>query len=268
RSGRVFIAGDAAHQMSPTGGLGMNTGVGDAVDLGWKLAAVLDGWGGQVLLDAYQIERKPVAVTSVTASSRVYQETMALPGGPLLLEDSSDGAAHRERFRRAFDGKRAVTEPISEQAKLGYCYDASPIVVPDGSLPISYEAPSFIPSARPGTRAPHAWVRPGISTLDYFGDGFVLLCLGVEPYDARDLQRCADERGVPFRVVEVRDPGIAKLYETALVLVRPDGHVAWRSNTPPADPGRLLDRVRGAMTNTKGDAACESPQSKATISPS
>jgi hypothetical protein len=235
--------------MSPTGGLGMNTGVGDAVDLGWKLAAVLAGWGGSDLLTFYETERRPVAVSSVMASSRVYEETMALPSGPALVEDSPEGDQLRQRFKDAFGGLRPVTEPIAESIKLGYCYDPSPIIVSEGAQADGDDLGPFSQSARPGVRAPHAWIEPGKSTLDLFGVGFVLLRFVEAPADG--LVRAADQRGVPFEIVDLRDQQIAQLHGRKLVLVRPDGHVVWRGDSCPEDPGRLIDQVRGAPVGVR-----------------
>ena len=122
----------------------------------------------------------------------------------------------------------------------------TPIVVPDGSPPIPYETPEYVTTGRPGRRAPHAWIAPGRSTLDLFGKGFVLLRLGADPPDADGIARAAASRGVPLRTADLPDPAIAALYERRLVLVRPDGHVAWRADAAPADPLALIDRVRGA----------------------
>jgi len=246
RDRRVFIAGDAAHQSSPTGGLGMNTGVADAVDLGWKLAALREGWGGPVLLDSYEIERRPVAVGSVMASSRVYQETTSLPGGEAIAADSPEGELARKRFMEAFGGVRPVSEPISENVRLGYCYEDSPIICPDGTEP-PQDGPTFIPSARPGTRAPHVWTAPGRSILDDFGGGYVLLRLGANPPETEKVVEAAKVRGVPLKVLDLTDAGVHQLYERQLVLVRPDGHVAWRADEPPVDADDLIARVTGAI---------------------
>ncbi|HZT52441.1 MAG TPA: FAD-dependent monooxygenase, partial [Stellaceae bacterium] len=240
-------AGDAAHQNSPTGGLGLHTGMGDAVDLGWKLAAVLKGWGGERLLDSYELERKPVAGNNVRASTAEFNVLADMPGGPEIAEDTPRGAELRHRFKEAFERTNQVTTPTyTENLRLGYCYDRSPIVVPDGSPPVPLEKEEYDPAARPGRRAPHAWIAEGRSTLDLFGDGFVLLRLGADPPPAGALVAAAAQRGVPLRVVDLAAPRIAALYERRLVLVRPDGHVAWRADALPADPRALVDRVRGA----------------------
>jgi 2-polyprenyl-6-methoxyphenol hydroxylase-like FAD-dependent oxidoreductase len=246
-SGRVFIAGDSAHACSPTGGLGLHSGLQDAVDLGWKLSAVLQGWGGASLLKSYEIERKPISIINAEVSSEEYDIWVALPTGPEIVSDSPEGAAYREYFLDFFN--RTAGERVSrltENLHLGYCYESSPICVSDGTPPIPIETPRFVPSARPGTRAPHAWIGNGRSTLDLFGRSFVLLRLGADPPDASSLRGAAAKRGVPFDIVDLADPEIAALYEKRFVLVRPDGHVAWRNDEMPRDPLALVDHVRGA----------------------
>ena len=245
--GRVFIAGDAAHQNSPTGGLGLHTGLADAVDLGWKLVAVFQGWGGAGLLRSYEAERKPIALHNVHASTDEFVLLAALPGGPEIAEDSAEGAAVRRRWAEAYRRSSGATSPIfTENLRLGYCYEGSPICVPDGSPAIPLETAEFVPSARPGTRAPHAWIGPGRSTLDLYGGGFTLLRLGRDPPSGDGLIAAAAERRLPLKVVDLADPKIAALYERSLVLVRPDGHVAWRADAAPKDSFSVIDRVRGA----------------------
>lgn len=234
RRDRVFIAGDSAHECSPTGGIGMHTGLEEAVNLGWKLAAVLQGWGGPVLLDSYEAERRPIAARNVDLATRSFRAIASLPGW--------------------HDTKRGVEWPnnpppwlsVPEHLKLLYCYEHSPICIPDGA-PTPMPLPErFVPSTRPGTRAPHAWLADGRSTLDLFGEGFTLLRLGTHPTDAAALIDTAKVRGVPLHAIAVIEPEIAALYETKLVLVRPDGHVAWRGDTCPPDARAVVDRVRGA----------------------
>jgi 2-polyprenyl-6-methoxyphenol hydroxylase-like FAD-dependent oxidoreductase len=242
--GRVFIAGDAAHQMSPTGGLGMNTGIGDAVDIGWKLGAMLQDWGGPHLLASYEIERRPVAVSSVTVSSETYVHETSLPAHPSIAEDSSEGERARRQFAEALRGRRGQgKERLHEGVKLGYSYEGSPIIWPDETK--TQATKDVILSCRSGSRAPHAWVGENISTLDLFGDGFVLLRFG-RNIDASPLVAAAAARRVPLKIVDIDNRDIAALYESKLVLVRPDGHVAWRADACPDDALALIDRVRGA----------------------
>lgn len=247
RHGRVFIAGDAAHQNSPTGGLGLHTGLQDAADLGWKLAAVLDGWGGERLLDSYGIERQPVALNNVRACTGEFELLAALPSGPEIEHETPAGAALRRRWAEAFyQSNRANMPMFTENLRLGYCYDSSPVIVADGTPSIPLETKEFVLSARPGTRAPHASIGDGRSTLDLFGKGFMLLRLGASPPSGEEIAAAAAARGVPLQVTDLADRNIAALYERRLVLVRPDGHVAWRADDPPADALALIDRIRGA----------------------
>jgi 2-polyprenyl-6-methoxyphenol hydroxylase-like FAD-dependent oxidoreductase len=245
RVGRVFLAGDAAHLNWPSGGFGMNTGVGDGVDLGWKLAAVYQGWGGAYLLDSYELERRPIAVRNVEEASRNKATDLALPIPPELEEASAAG----ERARRALG---ALIEQVRRREwhtlglQLGYRYDPSPLCLPDGTPPPPDDPGEYVPTARPGSRAPHAWLPDGRSTLDLFGRGFTLLRLRARDVDTRPLEAAARAVGLPLTVVDLDEPAIAALYERRLVLVRPDGHVAWRADAPPADAAALIDRVRGA----------------------
>lgn len=250
RDRRVFICGDAAHENSPTGGLGLHTGLADAVDLGWKLTAVLRGWGGAGLLDAYELERKPIALGNVRAATAAFNAFAALPSGPEIALDTPAGEALRRAFAEAFERSGHARSPLhTENFRLGYCYEPSPICVPDGTTRPPAEGAAFVPVARPGTRAPHAWLEDGRSTLDLFGRSFVLLRLGAAPPAANALIAAARDRGVPFDVVDLSDPALVALYERRLVLVRPDGHVAWRDDGPPTDALELIDRVRGAAAS-------------------
>jgi 2-polyprenyl-6-methoxyphenol hydroxylase-like FAD-dependent oxidoreductase len=245
--GRVFLAGDAVHQLSPTGALGMNSGVADAVDIGWKLAAVLQGWGGECLLDSYDAERRPIGIRNVTAATRFYATNEAFGRGNTLLEDdSAAGAAARCEM-----GERLVQHVGSEfrtlGLQLGYRYEDSPICIADGTAPPPDEPATYVPSARPGARAPHVWLDDGRSTLDLFGRGFALLRFAGAPHIS-PIETAARHRGVPLRVEDVASEEAAALYERRLVLVRPDGHVAWRADALPDDPLALIDKVRGAPT--------------------
>ena len=227
RDGRIFLAGDACHLHPPFGGYGMNMGVADGVDLGWKLAAVIQGWGGAVLLDSYARERRPtheaviaeaVANHSVLADS-FWQEGLeaATPEGARLR--SAVGARIATAKAREFHNLRCV---------LGYCYDDSPVIIPDGSAP-SRDSDIYTPSSRPGCVAPHAWLDDGSSLYDTFGGGYTLL--SKHEADHVEVRRAAaDARaaGIPLRTVQVPGAFAASLYPTAFTLVRPDQHVAWR----------------------------------------
>jgi len=247
-SERVFIAGDAAHLMSPTGAFGMNTGIGDAVDLGWKLDAMLRGWGGKDLLRSYDAERRPVGLRNVAQASgnlgRMLSTRKNLPA-PEVFQNGPAGDAARKSYGAWFT-EVMQHEWFSNGIMLGYRYDGSPIVWPDGTPAPPDEARSYRQTARPGARAPHVWLSEGRSTLDLFGRGFTLFRLGPDAPATEGIEQAASQRGVPLRTVPLADPKILAAYERRLVLVRPDGHVAWRADSEPADAGALIDVVRGA----------------------
>jgi len=245
RNHRGFIAGDAAHVMSPTGGFGMNTGIGDAVDLSWKLAATLEGWGGDGLLDSYGTERQPIGARNVGEASGNLRRMLSVGRHPDLLDATPQGAATREKVGHEFsEAMRREWHTLG--IHLGYRYEGSPICWPDGSAPPGDDPKAYIPIARPGHRAPHAWLTDGRSTLDLFGRGFALLGFGADADEAAPLLSAAQQRRVPMAFTAIAEPHIAALYERRFVLVRPDGHVAWRDDSMPADALRLVDVVRGA----------------------
>ena len=243
--GRVFLAGDAVHLLSPTGALGMNSGIGDAVDLGWKLAAVLEGWGGPRLLDTYDIERRAVGLRNVGMATMIYLDNEAFGGIEADLEsDDDETSQRRQRIGRELEDI-VGREFRTLGAQLGYRYDPSPICIPDNTPASPDELATYVPSARPGSRAPHAWLGNGRTMLDLFGRGFTLLRFPAAP-DTSHLADTAAERGVPFAEATINAPEVAELYESKLVLVRPDGHVAWRGNALPSDLRQFIDRIRGA----------------------
>ncbi len=242
--GRVLLAGDAAHLISPMGGFGMNIGVGDSMDLGWKLGAIINGWGGPKLLESYGLER-------ANAERWIQDECIHNTGllAPQLVEDGisddgPEGDAVRERVgARVLEVKSKEFNSIG--AQLGYRYDESPIIVDDGSPRPPTSMGHYEPSARPGARAPHVWLADGSSLYDHFGTGFTLLKLDPDS-DTSPIEAAAAGRGVPLEVFEPEADGLADLYEARLALIRPDHHVAWRGDGPPSDPEAIIDRVRGA----------------------
>ena len=303
RAGRVFLAGDAAHSTSPTGGFGMNTGIADAVDLAWKLAAVERGWGGDALLDTYDSERKPVAWRAVREASGNLRRMMSPGAHPNLLAATYEGALERYEV-----GRRYSATMLREWYKLGidmgYSYAGSPICWPDDTQPTCLPAldqpapaapgavlrgalddgtpvaPSLLrewqrlalhvadgypiqtewqelppeavmiyrQTAAPGARAPHVWLDDGRSTLDLFGTGFTLLRLGATAPAADALEAAAAALNLPLTVHHLDGDAVQRAYRRQLVLVRPDGHVAWRGDAwPAAGVTALLDRARGAL---------------------
>lgn len=250
RRGRCFIAGDAAHLTSPTGGLGMNTGIGDAADLGWKLSAVLEGWGGPRLLDSYEVERRPVAQRIVTISTANLQHMKSPGRNDHLLEDSEEGRATRERVGRAFS-EAMKREWYLDNVHIGYRYLGSPVILyePEDPAQLEREAAEtakYTPTTQPGRRAPHAWLAEGRSTHDQFGRAYVLVDTAGTPDARREaLQAAARERGVPFNVVTWTQQGVPDLYQRRYVLVRPDDTIAWRGDALPPDPAGLLATATG-----------------------
>lgn len=234
RCGRFFIAGDAAHQCSPTGGLGMATGIEEAVNLAWKLAAVLCGWGGPRLLDTYESERRPVALRNVALSTRAFQAIRSIPPWHEGL-----GNASLESWRRDLG-----VYSIPDHLKFQYAYHRSPICVPDGSREPLPEPQDYTPSAAPGARPPHVWLSQDESIFDRFGGDFTLLRFG-EITDPNELVAALRACGAPVRLAEVHNETATRLYGARLVLIRPDGHVAWRGDHV-TEPGAIADIVRGA----------------------
>lgn len=217
RCGRVFLIGDAAHLNPPFGGHGLNTGIGDAVDLGWKLAAALDGWAGPAMLDSYEIERRPLH-RRVIDEAAANMATLA----PELLSDDLDrpGAVGQEARQRA--AKRIqetkTAEYFSLDLVLGHRYQDSPIVIEAGA-----PAEPWSTRATPGRRLPHLWIAPGVSTLDLAGPGHTLvLGTGAEP---PGLRAAADRAGWPLEVVHIDDEAMRRLGCTSII-VRPDQVVA------------------------------------------
>ncbi len=244
-SKRVFLTGDAAHLNSPTGAFGMNTGMQDSVDLGWKLAAMVQGWGGQRLLESYGPERRPVAMRNVEEASanlrRMLSSRQKL--SPLVFEKGAAGDVARKEFGE-FYTQIMKHEWFTLNIHLGYLYDRSPIICPDGTPTPNDPPMTYLPTARPGSRAPHVWLAPDVSTLDLFGREYVLLKLDPS-LDVSPLAEAAKRCKVPFKVVEITDRAIRDAYLDSLILVRPDGFVCWRSDRLPDDPSGLIDIVRG-----------------------
>lgn len=245
RSGRVLLAGDAAHTTSPTGGHGLNTGIGDAAGLGWVLDALLAGWGGDGLLDAYSAERRGVAIRNSSASTRNYNAWVGGTDYSGVLREGPEGDTARREIGARLSAM-LYPEWNSYGVAMGYRYDDSPIVVPDGT-PATDDDPSvYVQTARPGHRAPHGWLNDGRSIIDLFGQDFVLLRFD-DAADPTPLTDAAGRNRVPVSVVDVRSPELAGQYERKLVLVRPDGHVAWRADSVPEDADDLMNRVRGTL---------------------
>ena len=244
RHGRVFLAGDCAHQNTPTGGYGMNTGVGDAVDLGWKLAASAQGWAGDALLDSYDAERRPVAVRNVEEATRNFQ-LRSFAAIPELTEATPAGEAQRKRLGDEIL-RNTARELLSDGIAMGYRYDSA-LVCPDGSAPPPMGVTDYVQSGFPGSRAPHVRLRDGRSTLDLFGRSFVVLRLGAGAPGAAPFEKAAKRRNVPLETIPLDEPSVLAAYERKLALVRPDGHVAWRGDVVPADAAAIVAKAAGTL---------------------
>jgi hypothetical protein len=245
--GRVLLAGDAVHLFTPTGGFGMNTGIDDAANLSWKLAAVLQGWGGSTLLDSYEIERKPIALRNTVAARELAKRMASIPIAPQMEEGTADGEAARRRT-----GAHLATfgeQFASIGVQLGVRYDGSPIIADDGPAPAD-DFIRYAPSSVPGGRAPHVWLDArrghGSSLYDRLGAGFTLLRLGGTEIDTMPLEEAARAAGIPLKVLDVPDEAARDLYDRDFALIRPDQHVAWRGNAAPNDPRGLWARLTGA----------------------
>ncbi|KAL2808099.1 FAD binding domain-containing protein [Aspergillus granulosus] len=245
--GRVFLAGDAAHTMSPTGGHGLNTGIGDAMTLGWMLQALLEGWGESALAAAYTAERRPIAIRNGAGSTRNFAIWTARKGRDKVLNDGPDAEIQRHALGEDMAANMRQ-EFQSLGLALGYNYAESPLIVQDGSDAPADDADIYIQTARPGHRAPHVWLEDGRSTIDLFGGKFVLLCFGNEEKGA-SLVAGAKKIGFPLDTVYLNNENLLKTYERQLILVRPDGMVAWRGDILPGDVDALLNRVRGVSTS-------------------
>jgi 2-polyprenyl-6-methoxyphenol hydroxylase-like FAD-dependent oxidoreductase len=247
-AGRVFLAGDAAHQYIPTGGYGMNTGIADACDLGWKLAAVLRGLAGPALLASYDAERRPVGIRNREASrhhsgtrakiATVYRELMP-PGA-----DSE--SARREAARRIAALGNAENE--SYGIEYGYAYRDSPAICTDPDADIPSDPLRYQPSTAPGVRLPSVLLAGDTPIYDRLGAWFTLLCSGAPP--SSEMIEAAATRGLPLDVLSVEEPELVSVYGRGLLLVRPDQHIAWRGaaceDRRAADA--ILSRVLGFET--------------------
>jgi 2-polyprenyl-6-methoxyphenol hydroxylase-like FAD-dependent oxidoreductase len=234
--GRVLIAGDAAHLVIPMGGLGMNTGVGDAIDLSWKLAASLAGWGGPQLLASYGAERQPIGVRNVKASRAAMTGRLGWRAAyePSVRENTPEGEAARKRIAALFDTEqRKVTEISGIEA--GYRYTNSPVIWREKGDGPDPDNPRYIPTTWPGARLPHVWLKDGAALHDRLGAGYTLLRLGGTRAEPVRLAQAFHEIHAPLDVLDVEGERPRDLYQFDLVLVRPDLHVVWRGNELPTD---------------------------------
>ena len=243
---RVLLAGDAVHLMIPTGGLGMNTGVGDAIDLGWKLAGTLQGWGGPGLLASYEVERRPTGARNVAASryASLGRRKWRAQYRPEIRDATPEGAAARAHLAAVADVEQRKTNEMTG-AELGYRYSGSPIVASEPGDGPPDDFVDYVPTAWPGARLPHAWLADGSAMQDFIGDGYTLLRLGGSTADVAALTRAFAAIGAPFTTLDVQGDAARQVYGYDLLLVRPDMHVVWRGNRPPEQPERLAAMATG-----------------------
>ncbi len=242
---RVFLAGDAVHLVIPTGGLGMNSGVGDAIDLSWKLAATLAGWGGPNLLQSYEIERRQIGDRNVGASryATIGRRKWRAMWRPNIAEDSPASAATRQQLAAVADiEQRKSNEMIG--AELGYRYVDSPVIcnIPGGPEHLFRD---YQPTTWPGARLPHVWLADGRPMQDRIGEGYTILKLGGTSADASGLERAIAACGAPVAVLDVPDRAARDVYGCDVILIRPDLHVVWRGNAAPDDPAHVAAVATG-----------------------
>jgi hypothetical protein len=248
----MLLAGDAAHLFTPTGGFGLNTGIEDAANMAWKLAAVLQGWGGEQLLASYEIERKPVAVRNTDVARGMGKAWHDIAVTAAIEQDSPAGATERAAAAQSsFVVANHFVLPEERDflgVVLGARYDTSTIIIPDGEPPPD-QIECYSRSSVPGGRAPHLWLDDnrghGSSLYDQLGHYFTLLRVGAKPPDAAPLTAAAKRAGMPLTVLDVSASAAAGLYERPLTLIRPDHHIAWRGDALPADLDGLIATVTG-----------------------
>jgi 2-polyprenyl-6-methoxyphenol hydroxylase-like FAD-dependent oxidoreductase len=245
RAGRVFLAGDAVHLVIPAGGLGMNTGVGDAFDLSWKLAATLEGWGGPGLLESYEIERRQVGERNIGASryATLGYRKWRSQWRPEIGDDTATGQAVRDNLARVADvEQRKVNEMIG--AELGYRYVDSAIIdnIPGGP---EQRFRDYRPTSWPGARLPHVWLEDGTPIQDRIPNvGYTLLCMNGR-HETAAFEDAFRTRSVPLSLLHVQSEPARAIYERDLILVRPDMHVVWRGNSPPDNADDLAALATG-----------------------
>ena len=245
-NGRVFLAGDSAHLVIPIGGLGLNTGIGDAIDLSWKLGATLQGWGGPELLSSYEAERRPVAIRNREASGRAARAMLRWRSfySPLVHEDSPAGKKARKRLIQEASAGLELCYGL-DGVEFGYQYLGSPVICEQpGSGPQQLDF-QYRPSTSPGCRLPHAWVGEGESIQDRIGPGYNLLDISEEGVDWSTFESAFCELGAPVHTHQLESATLRRLSINTLMIVRPDLHIAWAGSTIPDDVSALVSRMTG-----------------------
>jgi FAD-dependent monooxygenase len=259
--GRIYLAGDAAHQNIPTGGYGMNMGLADAYDLGWKLAAVINGDGGSLLLDSYEMDRRPVAMETIEHSgvhtmTQVNSAKLLQPNASTVDEDSEGGRKMRKEIHDYYQVNDGENKSLG--VEMGYRYKSSICIRDEDAAPEPDWHPSrYEPTTWPGSRAPHVFLNDGSAIFDHYGKHYTL----IEFSDHSDrgghlIRKAAEFSGVPLKHVELfNEEKALQLWERRLILVRPDGHVAWRSSKVAdlATATQIVNIVSGKQPNTRSN---------------
>jgi 2-polyprenyl-6-methoxyphenol hydroxylase-like FAD-dependent oxidoreductase len=252
RDGRIFLAGDAVHLVIPTGGLGMNTGVGDAFDLSWKLAGTIKGWGGPGLLDGYEAERRPIGIRNVAAAG------WAAAGVPIwralvtqeVYDDTPEGDAKRRELAASFDlNHRRMHGMVGVEA--AYSYAGSPLIADEPGNVAEWETSSYLPHARPGVRIPQMWLQDGRAMQDVLANDYTLLDLRGD-CDSAPLVQAFRALGAPIEVLHLDEKRVRCIYGASTFLLRPDLHIVWRGDGPPADPDALAALATGQTRTDPG----------------
>ena len=245
RDRRVFLAGDAIHLVIPTGGLGMNTGVGDAFDLSWKLAGTIKGWGGPGLLDSYEVERRPIGLRNrdaagwAAAGVPIWRALVT----PAVYDDTPEGATLRRELAGSFDvNHRRMHGMVGVEA--GYSYAGSALIAHEPGNTAEWETSEYVPRAVPGARIPHMWLKDGRALQDVLGDDYTLLDLRGDCPTA-SLEDAFRALGAPLGILHLDEARVRDVYGASVFLLRPDLHIAWRGDGPPPDPAGLAVMATG-----------------------
>ncbi|MFJ8025510.1 FAD-dependent monooxygenase [Streptomyces sp. NPDC096311] len=254
RANRLFVAGDAAHLHAPAGGHNMNSGLADAVDLGWKLAAVLQGWAGDGLLESYTAERRPIAVKNAALASA---NIARLVGTTMAVEAEMSRVDFEAPTMKAETRRRKWGDKLWQGTRLQYVVRGttvdnryvSDVIVDDGSVVAPWDSTTYQVSSKPGHRAPHVRLTDGTSLYDQFSSGFTLVTREGFEAESKEFEAAAESLGIPLSTLVLTNRRALAKYASPLVLVRPDQHVAWRGdNTDSASA--VLQQVTGRIQGT------------------
>jgi len=249
QKGRAFLAGDSAHLFTPTGGLGMNVGIEDAINLAWKLALVLQKKADPKVLDTYELERRPIGIESVRASGDNAKKLFKASRIPKIIEQRGALGWVVRSVASSIIRKKTYKEFHSEDMQLGFSYKGSPICVNDNTS--NCDEYSSLETNKVGSRAPNKWLSIGKNLHDILGKEYTLLKIYGEGVDTTLFEGVARSRGWRFKIVNLNESVLQKVYLTKLTLIRPDQFIAWRSDLPPNNPDKFLDKLQGkTISNT------------------